>query len=78
MGTGSKLIPPHEAPPSSRSGAQRLSWRFGLVGASIGVFAGAIAMFTGASPWWWLAVPIGFIVAAGVISLEPFVLWGKR
>jgi hypothetical protein len=71
----SKLIPQQEAPPTSGTSAAT-NWRLVAIGAAVGVAVGAVAVLFGASPWWWLAVPVG--AALGASEVEPPILWGNK
>ena len=70
------LIPPHEAPPSAwrKSG---FSWQRTFSGAVIGGSIAIAAFLLDASPWWWLAVVVGFCLGASV-RVDVSVLWGRK
>jgi peptidoglycan biosynthesis protein MviN/MurJ (putative lipid II flippase) len=65
------LIPPHEAEPKAwQRGEGKFNWRRALLGTLTGGVIGTIALFLGASPWWWLLVAIGF--AHGSVTRQSF------
>jgi hypothetical protein len=65
------LIPPDEAPPEAwQRSEHKFNWRLGLLGALIGGIIGAIAIFLGASPWWWVLAAIGF--GLGSVTRQSF------
>jgi hypothetical protein len=73
------LIPPHEAPPSSwRKAQERISWRLASYGAIAGAIVGLVAFLLGASPWWWLAMPIGFGLGSASDLVDAPVLWTRK
>jgi len=76
------LIPPHEAPPAAwRKPDRKFSWKLAGLGAAGGTIVGVIALLLGASPWWWLAVPVGLCVAS-ISSWKSFddipALWARK
>jgi len=73
------LIPPHEAPPSAwRGDSDSLSWRRALLGAIIGGAIGLAAFLLDASPWWWLAVIVGFGLGPPSRQIDLPVLWWRK
>ena len=71
-----RLIPPDEASPGAgRKGA--FSWRQTFSGGAIGVGIGIAALLLDASPWWWLAAVVGFLLGAS-LQLHVSVLWERK
>jgi hypothetical protein len=50
-------------------------WRRGLLGALAGAAVGLTAYLLDASPWWWLAVPVGLSFGAVSYRVETSVQW---
>jgi hypothetical protein len=71
------LMPPRE-PPRGGGGGDSFSWRRGLVGAAAGALAGLAAHWLEWSPWWWLAVPAGFLLASSSFQFQLAVKWGRK
>lgn len=72
----SSLMPPRKPPPDSAKGS--FSWRRGLIGAAVGALVGLAAHFLEWSPWWWLAVAIGFLLASASFHFQFAVTWGRK
>jgi hypothetical protein len=70
------LMPPRE-PPREQAGSG-FSWRRGLIGAGVGALAGLVAQFLEWSPWWWLAVPAGFLLASSSFQFQFAIRWGRK
>jgi hypothetical protein len=72
-------MPPPEAPQgAARKDGGGFSGRRALIGALVGAAIGLIAHFLDASPWWWLAVPAGVILAATSFHFKVDVSWGRK
>jgi H+/gluconate symporter-like permease len=76
---GHGLIPPHQGAPASWKKDVGFNRKVALVGAFVGVIVALVALFLGASPLWWLAVPAGF--ALGAVTSKSFrvpISWGRQ
>lgn len=49
-----------------------------LVGALLGGVVGVVAHLLDASPWWWLAVPIGLVLANTSVRFSFSAFWGRK
>ena len=56
---------------------KRFSWRRTFSGGAIGAVVAIAAFLLDASPWWWLAVPVGLWLGAS-IQLRVSVLWARK
>jgi len=54
------------------------SWKIALSGGVIGIIVACIAHLLDASPWWWLAVPIGFCSGTVSLRLDASAKWGNK
>jgi len=70
------LMPPRNPPPGSAKGS--FSWRRGLIGAAVGALVGLAAHFLEWSPWWWLAVAAGFLLASSSFQFQFAIKWGGK
>jgi hypothetical protein len=70
------LLPPRDPPASNAGGS--FSWRRGLAGAGVGALVGLAAHFLQWSPWWWLAVPVGFLLASASFQFQFAIKWGRK
>ena len=52
------VIPPEDAPPAAWS-RESFRWLPALVGAAVGLAIGVVAHLVDATPWLWLAAPLG-------------------
>jgi hypothetical protein len=48
-----------------------------LSGAAIGIAVALLAFMLDASPWWWLAVPVGLLLG-GSLRFHVSVLWARK
>ena len=53
------------------------SWQLTLSGGVIGAAIAIAAFLLDASPWWWLAVPVGFVLGAS-LRLPVSLQWSRR
>lgn len=72
----SPRVPPEDAPPTARRKGG-FTWRQSFSGAVIGAAIGITAHLLDASPWWWLAVPVGIYLGA-TLNLHVSVLWRRE
>jgi fatty acid desaturase len=70
------LVPPRKPPPGGAKGG--FSWRRGLIGAAVGALIGLAAHFLEWSPWWWLAVAAGFLLASSSFQFQFAIKWGGK
>lgn len=54
------------------------SWRRALMGAVIGGGVGYAAFLLDASPWWWLAIVVGFILGTTSLQFHASIAWGRK
>lgn len=72
-------MPPPDAPPgSARKEGGGFSWGRAAIGALVGGVIGLIAHFSDASPWWWLALPAGILLASTTFHLKMDISWGRK
>jgi galactitol-specific phosphotransferase system IIC component len=71
-------MPPPDAPPGAvpKDGGSR--GRRALIGALIGLAVGILAHEYDASPWWWLAVPAGMLLAVTTFHFQMNISWGRK
>jgi len=70
------LVPPEEAPPSAWR-KRGFNLQASLSGAAIGIAVALVAFMLDASPWWWLAVPVGLLLG-GSLRFHVSVLWARK
>jgi hypothetical protein len=58
--------------------APGFSWNRAATGTALGGVVALIAHYTEASPWWWLALPAGFLLGFVSFQLSFSMSWGKR
>lgn len=71
-------MPPPDTPPGAVRKDGGASGRRALTGALIGAAIGILAHEYDASAWWWLAVPIGIVLAATSFHLKMEFSWGRK
>jgi GNAT superfamily N-acetyltransferase len=68
----------YEARPSARrKGGHAFVWRGTLSGAAVGAGVAFVAFLLDASPWWWLAIVVGFILGTS-LRLHASIAWGRK
>ena len=53
------------------------SWNRAALGTALGGVVALIAHYMDASPWWWLALPAGFLLAFVSFHFSFAMSWGK-
>ena len=70
------MFSPHFIPP--QPDRPRFEWSRAFIGALLGAAVGVVAHLLDASPWWWLAIPLGLLLANTSVRFSVSILWGRK